>query len=202
MLILGAGGHGKVALEAALAAGWQVEGFLDDSRAGERTLGVPVLGKLSEFEKYRGDVDGFVLGLGDNKVRMEWLRRLELAASLLPPLIHPFSSVSKSALIAEAVLVMGGVVISAQSEIGKGAIINTSASVSHDCRIGVCAHISPGATLAGGVAIGEMAWVGAGAVVIEGRCVGAEAIVGAGAVVIDDVAPGVTVAGVPAKQLK
>ena len=44
-------------------------------------------------------------------------------------------------------------------------------------------------------------YLGAGATVLSGVRVGAQAIVGAGAVVTRDVEPGVTVAGVPAREI-
>jgi acetyltransferase-like isoleucine patch superfamily enzyme len=43
--------------------------------------------------------------------------------------------------------------------------------------------------------------IGSGAVILGGVRIGAEAMVGAGAVVTRDVAPGITVAGNPARQL-
>ena len=57
----------------------------------------------------------------------------------------------------------------------------------------------PGARVAGAVSIGAGALVGSGAVVLQGLTVGAGATIGAGAVVTRDVAPGVTVVGVPAR---
>lgn len=43
--------------------------------------------------------------------------------------------------------------------------------------------------------------IGSGAVILAGITIGADALVGAGAVVTNDVAPGATVAGVPARRL-
>jgi serine O-acetyltransferase len=50
--------------------------------------------------------------------------------------------------------------------------------------------------------IGDNVYIGAGARVLGGICVGDGAVIGANAVVIDDVPPGVTVAGVPARIIK
>jgi len=74
--------------------------------------------------------------------------------------------------------------------------------VDHDCRIGDFVHLAPGVRLAGEVTVGEGALIGIGASVLPGVCIGAWDVVGAGAVVTEDVAPGVTVVGVPARPLR
>lgn len=50
--------------------------------------------------------------------------------------------------------------------------------------------------------IGADVWIGGGAILLPGVTVGDGAIIGAGAVVTRDVAPGVTVAGNPARMLR
>lgn len=52
------------------------------------------------------------------------------------------------------------------------------------------------------VVLGADVWVGAGALILPGVTVGDGAIVGAGAVVTRDVAPGATVAGNPAREVR
>lgn len=52
------------------------------------------------------------------------------------------------------------------------------------------------------VTIGADVWIGAGAIILPGVTVGDGAIIGAGAVVTRDVAPGVSVAGNPARPLR
>ena len=49
--------------------------------------------------------------------------------------------------------------------------------------------------------IGRNVWIGGGAIILPGVNVGDDAIIAAGAVVTRDVAPGATVAGVPARQV-
>lgn len=50
--------------------------------------------------------------------------------------------------------------------------------------------------------IGRGAWIGHAAIILKGVTIGDRAIVGAGSVVTRDVAPGQTVAGVPARALR
>lgn len=51
------------------------------------------------------------------------------------------------------------------------------------------------------ITIGANVWIGGGALILPGVTVGDDAIIGAGAVVTRDVAPGITVAGNPARPL-
>jgi maltose O-acetyltransferase len=52
------------------------------------------------------------------------------------------------------------------------------------------------------VTIGRDVWIGGGSIVLPGVTIGDGAVVGAGSVVTRDVAPGVTVAGNPARALR
>jgi maltose O-acetyltransferase len=52
------------------------------------------------------------------------------------------------------------------------------------------------------VMVGRNVWIGGGAILLPGITVGDDAVIGAGSVVTRDVAPGVTVAGNPARLLR
>jgi len=97
--------------------------------------------------------------------------------------------------------VVGGVVVNADAQIGRGVILNTGCSVDHDCILQDFVHISPGARLAGNVRVGAGSWIGIGAVVREGVRIGSDVMVGAGATVINDIPDNTRVAGVPARAL-
>ncbi len=96
---------------------------------------------------------------------------------------------------------MAGAVLQTGCRMGENVIINTRASVDHDCIIACHTHVSPGAVLCGNVQVGQGSHIGAGATVIQGVRIACNGMVAAGAVVIRDIPEGVTVAGVPAKEL-
>jgi acetyltransferase-like isoleucine patch superfamily enzyme len=60
----------------------------------------------------------------------------------------------------------------------------------------------PSANLSGNVTVEDGAFIGSGATILQGLTIGKGATVGAGAVVTRDVAPGLTVVGVPARPMK
>ena len=71
----------------------------------------------------------------------------------------------------------------------------------HDHQPQVDGPAWTGPITSGKVVIEDGAWIGAGAIILPGVTIGRRAVVAAGAVVSRDVAPGSTVAGVPARPL-
>lgn len=195
IIIIGAGGHGRVVSETAKLNGYEVIGFLDD--ADNQTT----VGKVADFIKYICDFD-FIVAIGNNKVRMRIQSELIKRGANVVSLIHPNTTVSESASIGKGTVVMAGAVINAGAVIGNGAIINTCASVDHDCRIGNFSHISVGARICGTVGIGDCTWIGAGATVINNIRICDECLIGAGAVVIKNIDKNGTYVGVPARKIK
>jgi sugar O-acyltransferase (sialic acid O-acetyltransferase NeuD family) len=199
VLIIGAGGHGKVIADIFLCQGVSVMGFLDDDPTtwGTTQLNLPVLGGIDSLPDY--DPDGIVLGIGSNEARRTlaemWDSRVK---SLWCSAIHPRATIAASVRMGHGVVVAAGAVINPDSVLGDHVIINTGSTVDHDCTIGDYAHIAPGVSLAGGVSIGQGALMGLGSTIIPDRSVGNWSVVGAGAVVVRDIPDRVLAKGVPA----
>jgi sugar O-acyltransferase (sialic acid O-acetyltransferase NeuD family) len=203
ILVLGAGGHGKVAADILRRGGRRfisetVLGFLDDDETtwGATRLGLPVLGAIAQYAQFQPT--GLVMGIGSNKARSSIVERLN-ADALWQNAIHPTAILAESARIGRGVLIAAGAIINPDAVIGDFAVINTGTTIDHDCSIGAYAHIAPGVNLAGGVQVGEGTLVGIGAKVIPYTTIGAWAVIGAGAVVVRAVPDGATAMGVPAR---
>ena len=197
LVILGAGGHGRICAEIASMNGYEEIVFLDDAEPS----GAAVAGRVSDLEKYVSDHDVFV-AIGNNAVRGALFRSAGAAGAEFATLIHPSAVISPSAAIGEGTVIVAGAVVNCGAEIGKGVIVNTCASVDHDCRIGDFTHVSVGARVAGMSCVGEGVFIGAGAVVINNVTVCEDCVIGAGAAVVRDVTESGTYVGVPAKRIK
>lgn len=197
VLVLGTGGHAKVAADILLEMGYQVVGFLDDNseRHGQQVLGFPVLGSIGSWRDH--GADSLALGIGANAIREKLMS--EHADAEFITLIHPRATVSRFAKVGAGSMIAFGACVGPDAVIGRGAIINTCASVDHDCVVGDFAHIAVGATLAGHVEVGRLALVGAGCATRPSVKIGERAVIGAGAAIVRDIPAGVTAVGVPAR---
>jgi len=201
LLILGAGGHGKVVADAALLQGqWSEIAFLDNAPPAQAVLGLPVLDGSQPLARLRERYGSAAVAIGDADRRMARLDELQREGFELPLIQHPSAIVSPFAELEAGCVVFANSVINAGSRLGRGCILNTAASIDHDCTLGDGVHIAPGARIAGGVRIGARSWIGIGACVREYIAIGDNVTVGAGAAVVNDVAAGRIVRGVPARD--
>lgn len=206
VVIVGAGGHGKVVLDILREAGKHNPiGFIDadTTLSGTRVGGLPVFGPANQLPKLRAKkITAAIIAIGDNRARQTYAVMLSEHNFELINAIHPTASVSRSAVVGRNIVIAAQAVICAEAKIGDSAIINTAAVVDHECEIFPGAHVCPTAALAGRVRIGEAAFIGIGAKIIPCVTVGQHAIIGAGAVVISDVPDDATAVGVPARIIK
>lgn len=201
VLVIGAGGHALVCIEALTDSGFHVVGCVSRDGTCAPALPVRVLGLDTEIGEIASRVGVSVcfVAVGHNATR-EGLHRTVRAAGLgLVNALSRFAMVSPSAALGDGVLVAAGAVVNAAAVVGDGVILNTRCSIDHEARIGSFAHVSVGVSTGGAVRVGERALVGLGASLLPGVQVGDDAVIGAGAVVVGDVAPGSTVVGVPAR---
>jgi UDP-perosamine 4-acetyltransferase len=202
VLLVGAGGHSKVCLEALLDdPRYEVLGAVSSDGLAIDGFEAPVLGLDADLEQVARahSIDRVFVAIGDNAARSAVSHRCETGGWSAATAISRFAMVSRSATIDDGVALLPGAVVNAGTSIGRGTIVNTNASVDHDCVIGEYVHIAPGVAIAGGVRIGAGTLIGLGARVLPNLTIGARAVVGAGAVVVNDVPDGARVIGVPAR---
>lgn len=200
VIVIGAGGHGKVVADIVRRSGDILLGFLDDGhKAGEILCGIPVLGGVADYVNY--SQAQFVVGIGGAAARRSIAQRLEGVRWYTA--IHPTAVISDlDTHIGEGTVVMAGAIVNPCAKVGKHCILNTASSIDHDNKIGDFTHISVGARLAGTVTVGENVWVGIGATVSNNLDLCDHCMIGAGAVVVRSITEPGTYTGIPARKKK
>lgn len=199
VIIIGAGGHGKVIADIVICSGDVLLGFLDDDPAKTSHAGFPVLGRPSDAPNWQDSY--FVIAVGNAEERerialnMPWAKWYSA--------IHPTAVISgQGTVIGEGAMIGAGAVISPGVTVGDHCIINTGAIVEHDSVLEDYVHVSVKAATGGFCHIGKGSWVGIGATLNNGVSVCSGCMLGAGCVVLKDIdKPGVYV-GVPIRKLR
>lgn len=194
MVIVGAGGVGREALDVCLAADVPVTAFCDERLAGQRVRGLPVLApaQTAAGEEY-------VIGIAAPAVRRRLSAELDSRGLVSRTVVHPQAIVAPETTLGPGTLVMGGAYVSSSVTLGPHCQVHYNATVGHDSVLEAFVSVYPGANVSGSVHLREGATVGSAACVLQGRTLGEDAFVGAGAVVTRDVPDATVVVGSPAR---
>ena len=207
IVIIGAGGHGREALQIVRAINahsptFELLGVLDDdvdASTSLRRVGTSVIGppeRLAELDAT------YVIALGHPVARKLVAQRLGTPTQEAAVLVHPLASVGDDVELSPGCILNAGSRVTTCTMLGRHVHLNTNSTVAHDSQLDDYSTLSPGANLAGTVRLGEGVFIGTNAAILPGCSVGAWTVVGAGAVVTCDLPPGITAVGVPARPLE
>ena len=159
LLIIGAGGHGKVVAEVAAACGYDNISFLDDNRE-------EAIGKINEMKAFCNQFANAFVGIGNTQFRNKMIKELLEIGYEVPVLVHPTAYVSKTAKISAGTVVEPLAIVNTNSVIGKGCIVSVGANVDHDTVLEDCVHVNAGAIVKAGAHVEENRKLEAGEVIL------------------------------------
>ncbi|MGI8649515.1 MAG: DapH/DapD/GlmU-related protein [Rubrobacter sp.] len=165
VVIVGAGGYGRVALDVLIASGLenQVIGFYDDACAtlAQAIRGVPVVGDVAMLKSMLSVESAYVVvAITDATARLKIANSIRSLGGEFFKATHPLSYVSEAATVGDG------------SVLAAGAVVHPDASIGSHCFIG------PGAVVDRDAEVGAGAWLSAGSVVGVGAIVGAKVVIG------------------------
>jgi sugar O-acyltransferase (sialic acid O-acetyltransferase NeuD family) len=203
LLIFPCNGNGIEALDC-LGDAYRCAGFVDDApdKQGSTRCGHRVLTRGALVEQ----PDAAVLAVPGSptsfRARRALIEGLGVDDKRFARVVHPAARVSPLAQVGHNVLIMAGVVVTSDAVIGNHVCILPNTVIHHGVVVGDHALVGSNVTVAGDAVIGENAYVGSGSRIMNGVRIGDGALVGLGSNVIRSVAPGTTVAGNPAEELR
>lgn len=209
--LYGAGGFGRECMafaRAIAAASWgeSVKAvFVEEEPRSKDVDGLPVWSH-GQFVQHSA-AKYFNIAIADSRARERLAAELESKGAKPVPLVSPMAICYADASIDRGLVQCPFSTVSSRAKVGRYVHLNFGCYVAHDCVIGDFVTFAPAVQCLGRVHVGAHAFIGAGAVIRQGtheqpRKIGAGAIIGMGAVVLDDVLPGATVVGNPARVLR
>lgn len=179
LLIVGAGGHGKVCIDVAEQMNlWEEIKLIDDHQTGfvleKEIIGTTELIKSDLTKEY-----DFFVGIGDNKIRKKIFEKILKQKGNIVNLISPHAVISQYVEMGFGNLLMPQSVVNSNVKIGDGNILNTSAILEHCVNIMDFNHIAPQATLLGNVRVGELNFIGSNSVLKNSVTIASNHVLGA-----------------------
>lgn len=167
VIIVGAGGHGRVVIDTALSnLNLEIIGFLDDGDI-ESFLGVSKLGKISDIENFKKNK--FHIAIGNNSLRKELSQKIGIEN--LITIMHPNAYISRDVEIGKGCFIGANVVINSKSRLGNSVIVNTGSIVEHDCVLEDYSHLSYRSLLGSGITVKEEIYIEMGEIIKRGEIV-------------------------------
>ncbi len=206
-IIIGAGTYGEVYLAYLQEAGENIVGFIDDNTNlhGKIIQGVTVLGgsDLLKTLKDTHGVSNVYCPIGNNKLRVKFLRLAQSLGYCTPNYIHPSVTISPNVTIGKGVYILLGTNIMPHTTIEDYTMISMGVNIAHHTTLKEGTFLSTGCNFGASIIAEKYSYCGISSTIMTGiKSLGKDCLIGAGAVVIKDVPDGAVVAGVPAKIIK
>jgi sugar O-acyltransferase (sialic acid O-acetyltransferase NeuD family) len=205
LILVGAGGFGRELYFWAgdcHAAGTlpALAGFIDDVVPElPASYALPRLSSLQDYTPVPGDL--FVVALGEPAKKRAVVELLQARGGQFATLLHPTTTVVRTASIGEGVIMCPYTMAMPDSRIERFATFINYSGIGHDSVCGEFTTLSSQVDVMGNVRIGRNVMVGSGARLLPRITAGDGATIGAGSVVVRSVKPGMTVFAAPAKLL-
>lgn len=208
IIIVGASEHGRVVADIIEKQGkYHILGFIDAQKNKKVDLwNYGILGSEEDLIdiNLHTPIDYFVIAIGDNFVRSKVRDKIVtyIPDAQFATCIHPSAIIGTNVTIGAGTVVMAGVIINPNTNVGEHSILNTKASVDHDNTIGDFVSLAPNVTTGGNVKIGNFSAIGLSASIIHGKTIGMHNVIGASSLIVNNFNDQIIAYGVPAKLIR
>lgn len=186
---------------------YNIIGLIDSFKnSGEKIMDYEILGSEEIIPDLilANKIHGGIIAIGDNFTRRMMKDKI-LSHNKdfnFISAVHPFSCLYHNVSIPKGTVIMAGVIINNDAEIGEFCILNTKSSLGHDSIMKPFSSLAPGVTTGGNVSIGIESAICIGATITQNIIIGDYCVIGASSLVIRNLDDYSLAYGIPAKLIK
>lgn len=179
LLLVGAGGFGRVVLEH--ISSFYDCAFLDDGDVAV-VDGVSVIGKTDDMISFYPEYKQLLVTIGNNKLRERLYKEAVAIGYSFPNIIHPTAYISPHAHIGSGCVILNNVVVQNNAKCGDGCILNPGVELHHDSIIGSYCLVYTNSVVRSLTCVGDRVWIGSNATVSTSAKVSDDAVINDGEV--------------------
>lgn len=157
LLLVGAGGFGRVVLEHAQAH--YDCAFLDDGIA-KTVDSIPVIGKTVNMASFYPEYKLLLVTIGNNELRKRLYKEAAAIGFSFPSIIHPTAYISPHAHIGTGCVILNNAVVQNNASCGDGCILNPGVELHHDSTIGSYCLVYTNSVVRSLTSVGDCVWIG------------------------------------------
>lgn len=209
LLIIGSGGHFKVAINEILKQKkYKIQEIIDIKNFGKKLNINNKLKKIINYKKFnwsKVNQNTFLfIAIGDNYLRKKIVSEIKKKNIKVKwgTVISRDAIIGKNVKIKPGSLVVSGSIINPGTIIGSHCVINTRSSIDHDNIFGDFSSSAPSVVTGGNVTVGELSFLGIRSTIINNIKIGSKTIIGANSLVNKNCLSNYTYYGSPAKKIK
>lgn len=207
LLIIGARGFGREVYDLAKNTQaykdgeYQIKGFLDDKlNALDDYAGYPkILGSVESYQPETDDV--FVCALGTVEPKKQYAQIMIDKGGVFINLVDLQANVRSEISHLKGVLIFSFVFVSVDVTLSDFVSLQHFSCLGHDSKVGKWSHMSSYSTITGYTILEDEVMLQTAAKVVPRKTVGKGAMVGAGSLVVNNIKPGASVFGSPARKM-
>lgn len=174
LLLVGAGGFGRVVSEVAIQK--YDCAFVDDGfETGAKICGVTVVGHISDLEELFAEYKQMIVTIGNNIVRKQIYNIAEKIGYSFPNLICKSAYVSSYATLGYGCVLLNNVSVQNGSDVGNGVLLNPGVEIHHDCHVGDFTLIYTNSVVRTYAKVGECVRIGSNVTICNNSIVPDEA---------------------------
>lgn len=154
LLLVGAGGFGRMAAEQAML---QYDcAFVDDGQpVGTEICGIPVVGSLADLPELRKEYGLLVVGIGNNQFRAQVYEKAKALGYGFPNIVAPSAYISPYTKLECGCVVLQNACVQNGASIGNGVLLNAGTEIHCDVAL-----IYTNSVVCTGATVGNFARIG------------------------------------------